>query len=138
MCPQRGELLEVVGAMKQGEETVSITSMWRVHAECLTQAAALAPCLPPDMIFTQLVPLMVIRMQTAVSMTLFIILLSYPSDLLFSSLDLVSTPLQRPIPCRLAAARTLLVYLHHMTSTEHREHICNTLVTGESALHLWS
>ncbi|MPC19459.1 Serine/threonine-protein phosphatase 4 regulatory subunit 4 [Portunus trituberculatus] len=102
IAPQspRGELLEVVGALKQGEETVSVTSMWRVHAECLTQAAALAPCLPPDMLFSQLVPLMVIRMQTA-----------------------------RPIPCRLAAARTLLVYLHHMTSTEHREHICNTLVS---------
>ncbi|XP_050713956.1 serine/threonine-protein phosphatase 4 regulatory subunit 4-like [Eriocheir sinensis] len=102
IAPQspRGELLEVVGAVKQGEETISITSMWRVHAECLTQAAALAPCLPPDLLFTQLVPLMVVRMQTA-----------------------------RPIPCRLAAARTLLVFLDHMTSTEHREHICNTLIS---------
>nr|XP_045601306.1 serine/threonine-protein phosphatase 4 regulatory subunit 4-like isoform X1 [Procambarus clarkii] len=96
----RGELMEVVGAIKQGEETLSITSMWRVHAEALTQAAALAPCLPTDLIFTQLVPLMFIRMQTA-----------------------------RPIPCRLAAARTLLVYLRHMNTSEQREHISNTLVS---------
>ncbi|XP_042238802.1 serine/threonine-protein phosphatase 4 regulatory subunit 4-like isoform X2 [Homarus americanus] len=96
----RGELMELVGAIKQGEETVSITSLWRVHAEALTQAAALAPCLPSDLIFTQLVPLMFIRMQTA-----------------------------RPIPCRLAAARTLLVYLRHMNTSEHREHISNTLVS---------
>nr|XP_053639069.1 uncharacterized protein LOC128693421 [Cherax quadricarinatus] len=96
----RGDLLELVGAIKQGEETVSITSMWRVHAETLTQAAALAPCLPPDLIFTQLVPLMFVRMQTA-----------------------------RPIPCRLAAARTLLVYLRHMNTSEQRDHISNTLVS---------
>ncbi|XP_071540603.1 uncharacterized protein [Panulirus ornatus] len=96
----RGELMELVGAIKQGEETVSITSMWRVHAEALTQAAALVPCLPPDLIFTQLVPLMFIRMHTA-----------------------------RPIPCRLAAAKTLLVYLRHMTSSDHRDHISKSLVS---------
>ncbi|KAG7159415.1 Serine/threonine-protein phosphatase 4 regulatory subunit 4-like, partial [Homarus americanus] len=103
----RGELMELVGAIKQGEETVSITSLWRVHAEALTQAAALAPCLPSDLIFTQLVPLMFIRMQTA-----------------------------RPIPCRLAAARTLLVYLRHMNTSEHREHISNTLVSGHCCLYI--
>lgn len=65
---QRGELLELIGAIKQGEETVSVTSVWRVHAEALTQIAALAPCLPADLIFTQLVPLMFVRMQTAVSL----------------------------------------------------------------------
>lgn len=64
---QKAELMELVGAIKQGEETVSITSLWRVHAEALTQAAALAPCLPSELIFTQLVPLMFVRMQTAVS-----------------------------------------------------------------------
>ncbi|XP_064119052.1 serine/arginine repetitive matrix protein 2-like [Macrobrachium nipponense] len=96
----REDLVELVGAIKQGEETVSITSVWRVHAEALTQAAALAPCLPADLIFTQLVPLMFVRMQTA-----------------------------RPIPCRLAAARTLLVYLRHMSTQEQRDHISNTIVS---------
>lgn len=96
----RGELLELIGAIKQGEETVSVTSVWRVHAEALTQIAALAPCLPADLIFTQLVPLMFVRMQTA-----------------------------RPIPCRLAAARTLLVFLRHMNTQEQREHISNSLVS---------
>ena len=38
--------------------------------------------------------------------------------------------LQRPIPCRLAAARTLLVYLRHMESLDQRDHICKTLVIG--------
>ncbi|KAK7070393.1 Serine/threonine-protein phosphatase 4 regulatory subunit 4 [Halocaridina rubra] len=96
----RGELVELVGAIKQGEETVSITSVWRVHAEALTQAAALAPCLPADLIFTHLVPLMFVRMETA-----------------------------RPIPCRLAAARTLLVFLRHMGTQEQRDHISNTIIS---------
>ncbi|KAK4302712.1 hypothetical protein Pmani_025211 [Petrolisthes manimaculis] len=97
---QRSELVEVVGAVKQGEETVSGTSLWRVHAEALTQAACLAPSLPPDLSFTHIVPLLFLRMKTA-----------------------------RPIPCRLAAARTLLVFLRHMTNTDHRDQICATLVS---------
>ncbi|XP_076036119.1 uncharacterized protein LOC143022060 isoform X2 [Oratosquilla oratoria] len=94
------ELVEIVGAVKQGEETVSVTSNWRLHADTLTKFASLAQCLPQQMIFTDLVPLMIIRMHAS-----------------------------RPIPCRVAAARTLLIFLHHLSDSEHREHICQTLVT---------
>ncbi|KAL7631393.1 UNVERIFIED_CONTAM: hypothetical protein RMT77_018303 [Armadillidium vulgare] len=93
------EVLDLVGALKQGEESLSKSSNWRVHSEILRQIAALALCLPADLLFSEVVPLMIHRMHTS-----------------------------RPIPCRQAAARTLLVFLRHMDTEEHRDHINKTLV----------
>lgn len=60
-------MLELVGAIKQGEETVGASSNWRIHSEMLRQIAALALCLLPDLLFAEVVPLMIHRMHTVVS-----------------------------------------------------------------------
>ncbi|CAL4097287.1 unnamed protein product, partial [Meganyctiphanes norvegica] len=96
----KSEVLELVRAVKAGEETVSTSSSWRINAEALNQMAALAPVVPADVLFSELVPLVIIRMHTA-----------------------------RPIPCRMAAARTLLIFLKHMEDKEQRDHVCKTIVT---------
>jgi hypothetical protein len=73
------------------EQTISSTRKWRLHADCLEKFSCLANCLSPTTIMLKFIPLLFERIQHT-----------------------------RALPCRVAAARTLLVILRFTVKSEDR------------------
>lgn len=90
---------EVMTAVMLCEEEISKTSNWRLHAQLLEKLSCLPKCLPSNLIFHKFVPLFFQKLFTA-----------------------------RPIPCRMAAASTLLVYLKFNPRQDQRQELCQRLI----------
>ncbi|XP_023226349.1 serine/threonine-protein phosphatase 4 regulatory subunit 4-like [Centruroides sculpturatus] len=93
------EIGELLHALVICENATSLTSNWRLHADILTQLSCLPHCLPSEQIYSTFVPLLFNKIHTA-----------------------------RPIPCRVAAAYSLLVYLRNTPQFEQRNDIINRLI----------
>lgn len=93
------EIGELLHALVICENATSMTSNWRLHADVLTQLSCLPHCLPSEQIYSTFVPLLFNKIHTA-----------------------------RPIPCRVAAAYSLLVYLRNTPQFEQRNDIINRLI----------
>ncbi|KAF4517062.1 hypothetical protein B566_EDAN006379, partial [Ephemera danica] len=94
-------VLELCRALLHCEEEVSQTNNWRLQANMLEQLACLPHCVSTDLVFTHFVPRMFTKMHKA-----------------------------RPLPCRVAAARALLTYLHHLSEEKHRAGVLARLEAG--------
>ncbi|GIY39742.1 hypothetical protein CEXT_169391 [Caerostris extrusa] len=81
------------------EEVTSMTSNWRLHADFLSCLSCLPLCISSEIIFTTFVPLLFVKLHTA-----------------------------RPIPCRTAAAYSLLIFLRNTPSLERRKGIISELI----------
>ena len=81
-------------ALLNCEETISLTRNWRLQADCLEKFSCLANCISPVTIMQKFIPLLFIRMLNA-----------------------------RTLPCRVAAARTVLVILRFTVKEENRSQI---------------
>lgn len=81
-------------ALLNCEETISLTRNWRLQADCLEKFSCLANCISPLTIMTKFIPLLFIRMLHS-----------------------------RALPCRVAAARTVLVILRFTVKEENRSQI---------------
>ncbi|XP_043236204.1 serine/threonine-protein phosphatase 4 regulatory subunit 4-like isoform X4 [Amphibalanus amphitrite] len=90
---------ELTAALMTCECVISNTTRWRLHAGLLERLSSLADCFPPDHLYHCWVPTVFQKLHTV-----------------------------RPIPCRQAAARTLLVFLQNVRHIEHRHMICGRLV----------
>ncbi|KAF2361417.1 Armadillo-type fold [Trinorchestia longiramus] len=82
--------------------------VWRRHADLLHHMASLMLCVPPDMLLPRLIPRMTDRMVTA-----------------------------RALPCRVAAVRSLLIYLQQLTPEQQRTTAANTVsvLCGSRSCH---
>ncbi|TRY77320.1 hypothetical protein TCAL_11644 [Tigriopus californicus] len=85
---------ELSSALLKCERLVSQTRNWRLHADCLEKFSCLANCISSLTIQSKFIPMLFERMLKA-----------------------------RPLPCRTAAARTLLVILRFTIKMEDRTHI---------------
>lgn len=85
---------ELSSALLKCERVVSQTRNWRLHADCLEKFSCLANCISSLTIQSKFIPMLFERMLKA-----------------------------RPLPCRTAAARTLLVILRFTIKMEDRTHI---------------
>ena len=81
-------------ALLNCEETISLTRNWRLQADCLEKFSCLANCISPVTIMQKFIPLLFSRMLQA-----------------------------RTLPCRVAAARTVLVILRFTVKEENRSQI---------------
>ena len=81
-------------ALLNCEETISFTRNWRLQADCLEKFSCLANCISPTTIMQKFIPLLFNRIQNT-----------------------------RTLPCRVAAARTLLVILRFTVKVEDRSRI---------------
>ena len=99
--PQASSKLEVVTVLLGLEERVLLEcgGVWRKHADVLHHMARLVPWMPPSLLIKHLIPRMVDRMHTA-----------------------------RALPCRVSAARTLLIYLQYLPSEDLQQEVVATLV----------
>ncbi|XP_035210031.1 serine/threonine-protein phosphatase 4 regulatory subunit 4-like isoform X2 [Stegodyphus dumicola] len=89
----------LVKALIACEEATSVTSSWRLHADLLSCLSCLPSCISSETIFTTFVPLLFVKLH-----------------------------ISRPIPCRIAAAYSLLVFLRNTPSLERRKGIINELI----------
>ncbi|GAB6023261.1 Serine/threonine-protein phosphatase 4 regulatory subunit 4 [Chamberlinius hualienensis] len=90
---------EVIFAVMECEDAVSRTSNWRLHSQLLEKLSCLPKCLPSAVIFHQFVPVFFKKLFTV-----------------------------RPIPCRMAAASTLLLLLKSNPRQDQKQQICSRLV----------
>lgn len=81
-------------ALLNCEESISLTRNWRLQADCLEKFSCLANCISPTTIMQKFIPLLFSRIQHT-----------------------------RTLPCRVAAARTLLVILRFTVKIEDRSRI---------------
>ncbi|PRD30499.1 UNVERIFIED_CONTAM: Ppp4r4 [Trichonephila clavipes] len=98
-CTQDSDKSSLVKALIACEEATSVTSSWRLHADFLSCLSCLPSCISSEIIFTTFVPLLFVKLHTA-----------------------------RPIPCRTAAAYSLLIFLRNTPSLERRKGIINELI----------
>ncbi|GFR26062.1 hypothetical protein TNCT_568761 [Trichonephila clavata] len=98
-CTQDSDKSSLVKALITCEEATSVTSSWRLHADFLSCLSCLPSCISSEIIFTTFVPLLFVKLHTA-----------------------------RPIPCRTAAAYSLLIFLRNTPSLERRKGIINELI----------
>ncbi|XP_023712368.1 uncharacterized protein LOC111867096 isoform X2 [Cryptotermes secundus] len=77
-------VLNIGRALIKCEAEISMTTNWRLHAEILGQLEYLPHCMPSDFIYSHFIPIIFHRIHAA-----------------------------RPVPCRMAAARTMLVFLRY-------------------------
>ncbi|XP_069691173.1 serine/threonine-protein phosphatase 4 regulatory subunit 4-like isoform X1 [Periplaneta americana] len=77
-------VLDVGRALLKCETEISMTTNWRLHAMILGQLECLPHCMPSDFIHSHFIPVIFNRIHVA-----------------------------RPVPCRMAAARTMLVFLRY-------------------------
>ncbi|XP_068083242.1 uncharacterized protein [Anabrus simplex] len=92
--------LEIGRALVKCEAEVGRTHNWRLHSLLLHQLECLPNCLPSDFINSHFIPIMFTRIHTA-----------------------------RPVPCRVAAARTLLVFLRYNQKQVQRSDIRSRIIT---------
>jgi len=85
---------ELSMAILHCEEAINSTRNWRLHADCLEKLSCLANCISATVIQQRYIPLLFNRAHKA-----------------------------RPLPCRLAAVRTLLVILRFTVKMEDRTNI---------------
>ncbi|XP_031778902.1 serine/threonine-protein phosphatase 4 regulatory subunit 4 isoform X2 [Nasonia vitripennis] len=94
-------------ALMKCESEISSTNNWRLAALMLNQLEVLPKCFPSDFIYTYLVPIVVCRVLNS-----------------------------RPLPVRLAAGRTLLIFLRYnlkpQQKTEIRNQICTDLARNSN------
>ena len=92
---QTGQYSEnLSAALLKCEDIVSKTRNWRLHADCLEKFSCLANCISSATIQNKFIPMLFDRILKS-----------------------------RALPCRTAAARTLLVILRFTIKMEHRTHI---------------
>ncbi|XP_071440677.1 serine/threonine-protein phosphatase 4 regulatory subunit 4-like isoform X2 [Hetaerina americana] len=91
-------VVEIGRAMLKSEETIAATTNWRLHASFLSQLECAPHCLPIDYIQSHLVPILFLRIHKA-----------------------------RPLPCRVAAAHTLLIFLRY--NVKQKDHLLNKIKT---------
>ncbi|KAL0281131.1 UNVERIFIED_CONTAM: hypothetical protein PYX00_002216 [Menopon gallinae] len=92
---QDGATAELGRGLLQCDKTIrDKTHNWRLYTDFITQLESIVKCLPSDYIYTHFVSLMFDKMHKA-----------------------------RALPCRLAAARTLLVFLRHNLKNNQRQEI---------------
>ncbi|XP_055945697.1 serine/threonine-protein phosphatase 4 regulatory subunit 4-like [Argiope bruennichi] len=96
---QDNDKSNLVKALIACEEATSVTSSWRLHADFLSCLSCLPSCISSEIIFTTFVPLLFVKLHTA-----------------------------RPIPCRISAAYSLLIFLRNTPSLERRKGIINELI----------
>ncbi|KAG8226391.1 hypothetical protein J437_LFUL011929 [Ladona fulva] len=99
-------VVEIGRAILKCEDTISRTYNWRLHSSLLSQLECLPHCLPAEYILSHLVPVLFLRIHKA-----------------------------RPLPCRSAAAHTLLVFLHE-TVPNVRLKVCNMFPSLKSVLSI--
>ncbi|XP_046384426.1 serine/threonine-protein phosphatase 4 regulatory subunit 4-like isoform X3 [Ischnura elegans] len=97
-------VVEIGRALLKCEETISSTTNWRLHASFLSQMECLPQCLPIDYIQSHLVPVLFLRIHKA-----------------------------RPLPCRVAAVQTLLIYLRY--SVKQKDHLLSKIKTEIGHAH---
>jgi serine/threonine-protein phosphatase 4 regulatory subunit 4 len=85
---------DLSAALLHCEATVDRTRNWRLQADCLEKFSCLANCISPVTIQTRFIPLLFDRMKNT-----------------------------RTLPCKIAAARTLLVILRFTVKSDDRTHI---------------
>ncbi|KDR15998.1 Serine/threonine-protein phosphatase 4 regulatory subunit 4 [Zootermopsis nevadensis] len=77
-------VMDIGQALLRCEAVISMTTNWRLHTVILGQLECLPLCMPSDFIYSHFVPVIFNRIYVA-----------------------------RPVPCRMAAGRTLLVFLRY-------------------------
>ncbi|KAK6645033.1 hypothetical protein RUM43_001309 [Polyplax serrata] len=96
---QDGVSFELGRGLLQCDKTIrDKTHNWRLYTDFITQLESIVKCLPSDYIYSHFVTLMFDKMHRA-----------------------------RPLPCRLAAARTLLVFLRFNLKSNQRQEIRSRL-----------
>ncbi|XP_075224826.1 serine/threonine-protein phosphatase 4 regulatory subunit 4-like isoform X2 [Lycorma delicatula] len=91
--------IEITRALRKCESEIASTYNWRLHSLFLQQLEVLPKCMPSDFIYTQFVPLVLKRTFSC-----------------------------RPLPCRLAAVRTTLVFLRYNLKSSQRAEIRSKLI----------
>jgi hypothetical protein len=86
--------MDIGQALLKCEAEISMTTNWRLHAMTLGQLECLPHCMPSDFIYSHFIPIIFDRIYTA-----------------------------RPVPCRMAAARTMLVFLRYNVKETQRNAI---------------
>lgn len=70
-CDQNDPENKLVKALITCEEATSVTSNWRLHADFLSCLSCLPFCISSETIFTAFVPLLFVKLHTAVSLSEF-------------------------------------------------------------------
>ncbi|GFG30947.1 hypothetical protein Cfor_04044 [Coptotermes formosanus] len=86
--------LDIGQALVKCEAEISMTTNWRLHAMTLGQFECLPHCVPSDFIYSHFIPIIFDRIHTT-----------------------------RPVPCRMAAVRTMLVFLRYNVKETQRNAI---------------
>ncbi|XP_076315081.1 serine/threonine-protein phosphatase 4 regulatory subunit 4-like [Tachypleus tridentatus] len=95
---EKESLENLIEALLMCEDTASQTSNWRLHADFLSRLVCVVQCFPGRHLYDTFVPLLLNRLHTA-----------------------------RPIPCRLAAAYTLLVMVRNIPLLDRRLSVIDRL-----------
>uniref|UniRef100_T1IPS6 TOG domain-containing protein n=1 Tax=Strigamia maritima TaxID=126957 RepID=T1IPS6_STRMM len=90
---------DLITALIACERAISATTNWRLHAEFLNKLSCLPRCLSSDDIHETFVPLIFQKIYSV-----------------------------RPMPCRIAAITTLLIFLRSTIMSNRRQEICTRLV----------
>lgn len=94
------QLADLIHSLVVCEVTTAHASNWRLHADFLTCLSCLPKCLNSHKVQPSFLPLLIHKMHTA-----------------------------RPLPCRLAAAYSLLVFLRYTPQQNGRDEIVQSLLT---------
>lgn len=93
------QLADLLHSLVVCEVTTAHASNWRLHADLLTCLSSLPKCLTSDKVLPSFLPLLLHKMHSA-----------------------------RPIPCRLAAAYSVLVFVKYTPRAHARQEIIHTLI----------
>lgn len=117
-------VLETFEAVLRCEEQVMNSSSWRMQADILSQLAAFPLCLPCHAVHDLLIPRLWHRIDTVVSPSKLNITLVQ-----FHSKTLHFYSIQRPLPCRVSAAQTLMLCVRSERRRQERSTLCSEILT---------
>nr|XP_002737817.1 PREDICTED: serine/threonine-protein phosphatase 4 regulatory subunit 4 [Saccoglossus kowalevskii] len=92
-------LNDLVPALMASESLAACSKQWRLHADILTQFSCLPKCLTSDQIYYKFIPMMFKHITT-----------------------------NRVLPVKLAASRTVCVFIRHNRKLEQRQELCCRLI----------
>lgn len=150
---QLNNLSNLIPSLIACELAVDSSSNWRLHVELLEKFSCFPKCLTSDQIYYKFVPLFFRLLSSNVSVLQFIFgynvtllcleIFVWYSDRFQWTLMLTKdcgliiflcSFLQRVLPVKLAAARTLCVFIRYNRRYEQRQELCCRLIQGWSAV----
>lgn len=124
---------ETCQAVLRCEELVVAGSLWRVQADMLSQLAAFPLCLACHAVHDLLIPRLWHRIQTLVIKHWPTEIQGVDRDFSFVFAFRFSVHTQRPLPCRVAAAQTLMLCVRSERRAKHRSALCSDILNKLAA-----